>query len=659
MRRVHLIICLIGLIPLACGGGSSSGGGGGGGGEGAPLVLAAGMVGLDPDPDADWTGGVDTSHLWVKEYDTVYDLTTPRGEDFSFDLLTRARGNSGPVRVSMAHVLDGDEFPSGGVETLAEAGLVPSATGTANRNVWLDAHGDGFARITVRGKIERDQVIAVETEDGNRKSTAVVRIRIGPESEINQAAVTGGDYSGVENTKTLYSSNSWMFGLPTIAVSGDRTSIVCYEGDRGMARNGTRFEMRLQHEAASGLVTGGGSFESSPDSGHWRDHEVAALYNVLALVNSGGELGVRLSFDRGATFAQTVVLDRAPGDYRARLVNLAMAADYTLGVAWWRSHRDGSTDLVLAEGRPSAYDEFKSPTEFEFDDPVVVYHDRSDVTPLIFSLAWSTGGDLVIGYAFTRFTSNRDGTWTSLTQNRCAVRLYGAEFKDILVEEDKIVGRDPSVSLVGEGSGMRVFYAYESRTGVRLRVSDDAGKTFSDPVRIGDRSGSSPTVIARDQDGALRVDVVYLASGAHGMELHLRHWDDWAGGISGEFRLTDSKMVESATLPRDGKVPGADVGTFVPDRGYRITEISWFGYDAVLDGDDVVVVYDEVTYDAWTICYGAPFMELDGGAPRPYLMGDAGEFQAAEPPPLAPGMTEPVPPPDPEDMHQLKLLRID
>jgi hypothetical protein len=28
-------------------------------------------------------------------------------------------------------------------------------------------------------------------------------------------------------------------------------------------------------------------------------------------------------------------------------------------------------------------------------------------------------------------------------------------------------------------------------------------------------------------------------------------------------------------------------------------------------------------------------------------------------PPLAPGMTQPVEPPDPDDMHQLKLLRLD
>jgi len=660
MRCTYWFVWIIALIPLACGGGSSGGGGGGGGGgAGAPLVLAAGTVGLDPDPDADWTDGVDTSHLWVKEYDAVYDLSTPRGEEFSFDLLTRARGNAGPVRVSMAHVLDGDEFPSGGVETLAEVGLVPSATGTGNRNEWLDANGDGFARITVRGKIERDQVIAVETKDEEGKSTAIVRIRIGPESEINEAASVFGNYPGVEDGKTLYSSDSWLFGLPTIAVSGDRTSVVCYEGDRATPRNQTRFEMRLQHEAASGLVTGGGSHESSPDSGHWRDHEVAALFNVLALVSSGGDLGVRLSFDRGATFGQEVVLDGTASDYRARLVNLAMAADYSLGVAWWRSNRDGTTDLVLVEGRPSAFDEFKSPTEFEFDDPVVVYRNRGDVTPLIFSLAYSSGGDLAIGYAFTRFTSNEGGTWTSLTQNRCAVRLYGGKFNDTLVEEDEIVGRDPSVSLVGQGASMRIFYAYESRTGVRLRVSDDAGQTYSAAMSVGERTGTSPTVIARDQDGALRVDVLYLAGGMHGVELHLRHWDDWDKGAFGDFRLTESKMVESATLPRNGKVPGADVGTFVPDRGYRITQVAWFGYDAVLDGDDIVVVYDEETFDAWTICWGAPVMERGGGQ---FLQGGApadSGFQAAEPPPLAPGMTQPVDPPDPDDMHQLKLLRLD
>jgi hypothetical protein len=450
-----------------------------------------------------------------------------------------------------------------------------------------------------------------------------------------------------------------MFGLPTIAVSGDRTSIVCYEGDRATPRNATRFEMRLQHEAASGLVTGGGSQESSPDSGHWRDHEIAALYNVLALVNSGGNLTVKLSFDRGADFGQEVVLDRAPANYRARLVNLAMAADYTLGIAWWRSNRDGSSELVLAEGRPSEYDEFRSPTEFEFDDPVVVYRDRTDVTPLIFSLRYSEGGDLVIGYAFTRTTSGPDRTWVNVTQNRCAIRLFGEAMKDVLVEEDRVIGRDPSVSLVGRGETMRIFYAYEAADGIRLRVSEDAGRNFGKPVTAGNRTSTTPTVIARDQGGALRLDLLYLTSGAHGTELHLRHWDDWNAGAFVDYRLTDSKMVESATLPRNGRVPGAEVGVFVPDAGYRITQVAWFGYDAVLDGDDVVVVYDEETFDAWTICWGAPvpgrngpqFFELDGAA-------GAG-FVAAEPPPLAPGMTQPVDPPDPDDMHQLKLLRLD
>ena len=50
-----------------------------------------------------------------------------------------------------------------------------------------------------------------------------------------------------------------------------------------------------------------------------------------------------------------------------------------------------------------------------------------------------------------------------------------------------------------------------------------------------------------------------------------------------------------------------------PDTGFRITQVAWFGYDAVIDGDELVVIYDEETVDAWYICVGAPFF-ADGGA---------------------------------------------
>ena len=118
-------------------------------------------------------------------------------------------------------------------------------------------------------------------------------------------------------------------------------------------------------------------------------------------------------------------------------------------------------------------------------------------------------------------------------------------------------------------------------------------------------------------------------------------------------------MVETKTLPRDAPVPGADRGTFVPDVGWRITQIAWMGYDAVLDGDDVVIVYDEQTFDSYIFCMGPPFENFLDAGPVPGVGGEKQGFRAAEPPPLAPGLTEPVDPPDPDDMHQLKLLRLD
>ena len=61
-------------------------------------------------------------------------------------------------------------------------------------------------------------------------------------------------------------------------------------------------------------------------------------------------------------------------------------------------------------------------------------------------------------------------------------------FEDTLVDEDRIIGKDPSVAVVGQGAAMRIYYAYEGREGVILRVSDDAGRSWSGPNPIGSRS---------------------------------------------------------------------------------------------------------------------------------------------------------------------------
>ncbi len=667
MRMAILAAAILALAGCGGGGGGggSGGGGGGGGGGGAatasPLLVVAGAQAVTPVERGPWADGVDLDRLGLdpSDIDAYYDLTTPAGTPFLFEVVSRRAGNAGDVLVSVAHAADDGNRPTGGAESIARVGIVPSGSGTTAETPWLRARGDGFGRMGFRGTVDRDQVLVVGTRAGRRESLALVRVAIGPESAINLAALTGGDYPGVKDVRTVYSSNSWMFGLPTVAVSGDRTTMIVYEGDRANPDSGVRYEMRLQHEAGTGLVTGGASEEASSDSGYWRDHEVAALFNTLALVRSGADdVTVRLSFDRGATFAQTEVLDRAQKGWSPRLVQIAMAADYTLAVALWRTVEEGTTELRLVRGRPSAFDGGGSPTAFVFDPALVLRSVSGDVTPLLTGLAWSSGGDLVVGYGFTSFTSGEDGTWRSDTQNRCAVLPWAGEATDVLVEQDTVVGKDPSVAVLGAGDTLRVFFAYEAADGVRLRVSDDGGRTFGGPVRTDDASTAVPTVVARDVGGLARVDLLYLAQGEGGQELHILHWDDYDGTTPAPHRLTRAVFTESASVPRGGKVPGAALGILAPDYGFRVTEVAWFGYDAVVDGDDLVVVYDESTYDAVIYCGdwrgGPERVSLDGGVPQ----AGGADFIPAEPPPLAPGLTEPVSAPDPSHMHQLKVLRL-
>ena len=647
MVRPSLVALVVLFLVAAChDGGSSSA-------PDAPLVLAAGMVGIDPEAD-DPGFQVDLHRLDIGRVDSIYRLTTPADTPFSFDVLTRAPGNAGSVRVSLAHVADGGAAP-GGAASLAAAGCVPAATGLVGRTPWLDAFGDGFARMTVGGAILRDQLLAFETaSDAGGVSVALVEIAIGPVSSINRGTGSGGNHPGVVEEMTLYSSDSWRFGLPTVAVSGDRTSVVVYEGDRGDWRSPHRYELRLQHDSAAGKVTGGGSDETSPDSGNWRDHEIAALYNVLAVAHCGADQAtVRISFDRGATFAQHV--KTAAGSRSTRLVQVAMAADYSLAVLFWHTAGPGSaSELMLLEGRPSAVDPGGSPTWFSFDLPHSVFKAAGDTTPLLTGAAWSAGGDLVVGHAFTRFARGPDRTWTTTTEFWCAVRRFRGEFVNQLLDRDVLVGRDPSVSLLGSGPDLRIFYAYEGLQGLRLRVSDDAGKTFSKPVSIGTPDAHTPTVFARaGTGGTTRVDVLYMGSGGVGGELHLSRWFDFATSSREDFRLTTSVMVPTATVPGGG----GNKWTGPITTGYRLTQVAWMGYDAVLDGDEIVVVYDEETYDAAFLFLGAWNAPGRIGLLPPNFSSPG--FSAAKPPPLAPGMTLPLPAPDKAHRHQLKLLRLD
>ena len=618
------------------------------------------MNALSPTADAPWAAEVDLARLGLSpgDVDATYDLTTPAGEPFQFEAVSRRPGNAGEVVVSVAHGSDDGNTPVGGPQSIAGVGIVPSGSGAVNAAPWMEARGDGFGRIGLRGAVTRPQVLVVRTQAGSRRSTVLVRVSIGAPSAINLAARNGTDYPGVLDARTLYSSNSWMFGLPTAAVTGDRTTVVAYEGDRADPSLYRRYEMRLQVDGG-GVVTGGASEEASEDSGNWRDHEVAALYNVLALVHSGTEtVDLRISFDRGATFAQEKILDRAAGGWSPRLAQLAMAADYTLAAVFWKTPREGATDLVLVLGRPAGLDGFLWPTGYEFDAPRTLRRVEGDVTPLLTGLAWSSGGDLVVGYGFTSFESLPDMRWRSVTQNRCHVEPWVGEPRDVLVEEEEIVGKDPSVAVLGSGDSMRVFFAYEAADGVRLRESRDGGRTFGAAAGPGDPSSSFPTVAARDRAGTARVDLLFQTQGLEGAELHLLHWDDFDAGAPTAHRLTTATMTPSADAPRDRPPPGGGIMSMPPEYGFRVTELSWFGYDAVVDGEDLVVVYDEQTYDGGIWCMGvfdAEGREFTG--PDPVVGG--GDFQPAEPPPLAPGLTEPLPAPDPDHMHQLKMLRLD
>jgi len=604
---------------------------------GARLMVTADTTVIEPTATVEPHDGL--GRLGVTEVQNTYRVTTPAGEPFSFDVVGWQPGTAGEAKLAVAHVRDGETFPTD-ASSLAAAGIVVTGRGLVTRTPWFESNGDGLVRMNVHGRISADQTIAVETGDG---STIVLDIDVGPRSVINRPSAENPDDDGVVSRQTIYSSDSPLFGLPTVAVSGDRTSIVCYEGDRGVEQQ-QRYEMRLQHDAVTQAVTGGGSVSMSADTGFWRDHEIAALHNVLAVVRSESDgVKVRLSYDRGATFAQDVTLGAEIA--QSRLVQVAMAADYSLAIAFWKANVPGqSLHLTLVEGSPVAFDGTGSPTWFQFGAPQTIHTEPLDATPLTTGIAWSEGGDLVIGYGATRFEVTIGFGWRSITEFRCAVRHYGEAIEDRFVDEEEIFGMDPTVAVLGSGDAMRIFYAYEVRAGIRLAVSDDGGASFVKTGAFGAQGDHLPSVFARMVGGETRVDVLYLAPRAEGRELHRTRWTNWPSSPREDQRLTHASLQGVAADPIL-MPPGMTT--------MKNTQIGMLGYDAVLDGDRLVVAYDEETTELtwWVGPIWVPGTALSG-------MPTSTTFTPAVPPPLAPGMTESVPPVDAAHAHQLVLMRL-
>jgi hypothetical protein len=204
--------------------------------------------------------------------------------------------------------------------------------------------------------------------------------------------------------------------------------------------------------------------------------------------------------------------------------------------------------------------------------------------------------------------------------------------------------RDPSVALRGSGAGLEVYYAYETQLGISLVPIANGQVDYQSLKQVGSPGCYQASVFAREVSGAVRIDLLYIADAAFGHELHASRWLAFGASPEEHFRLSTASMTPSVlTNPQLGY-------------GFRIRQLAWFGYDAVRDGNDIVVAVDEEQFDARWVCEHAPFRggvaQTTGGPLMPPV------FSPASPPPLAPGMTQPVPPVNPDHRHQLRIVRL-
>lgn len=603
-------------------------------------IVTAGLKQQSPMSQDSFNGHLNSAHVGSPAITSGYEFTTPANQPFAFSVIAREEGNTGAVQAKVAHTTSA-LGTTAGAESIFEAGMLLEAPALFYNGNWWQSDGDGAVAMTVRGSIAATQVLIFETTTSQGSEFIAVRIKLGNYSDINMGA-GGANQGNVVSRQTIFSNDGQGFGLPAIAVSGDRYSVTSYDGDANTQRD----RVWLQLDAQSGNVTGGTTTSASPDSGNWRDQEIAALNNVLAVVYTGNnQVQVEISLDRGASFGTPVVLNEYAGNPTGgqRLVQVELAADYTLAVAYWRGLQVGSnytSQLCVAEATPTGFDTNFTPTGYSFGTPWVVHTENQTVVPVVLDLEYSTAGDLVVGYGFNAFLNE-----TMYIDFRCATRLATGPVTDYLIERFWTMwGCDPSVSIIGTGASMRIFYAYELPTGIRMVELRNLGATpivSSNAATVGAAGCYMPSVHARMQGSELRVDLLYLAPDGYGWSLRRMHWDDWDGQSA---FVTDDLF--TSTSQAGGTPMFGTPGLLVQTAGFM-------GYDAVTNGDDVAIALHTLTNDLYSgMAWGAPV-----GAPPPQSPPQF--FGSPGTPTLLPGMGNPVPTPDPNHRNQLEIIVID
>ena len=123
----------------------------------ARLVVATSTTLLTPSTAP--RPAVDPSTIAATSIGAYYRVTTPADVPFALDLVAWGAGAAGATQVSIRHLKDGALTPSNDA-SLIDAGITPQGRGLARGGGWLGARGEGAARLTLQGKIQRDQLIA-------------------------------------------------------------------------------------------------------------------------------------------------------------------------------------------------------------------------------------------------------------------------------------------------------------------------------------------------------------------------------------------------------------------------------------------------------------------------------------------------------------------